>query len=419
MQVARGLILLPTRRAARALAEAFLRASSGRPLLLPRITALGALDEAPLTLAGALDLPPAVDPAQRLAALARLILAMGGADGAPRTADRAWMLAGELAALMDEAERAEIDLATRLPEAADPAFAAHWARTLQFLHIVTRAWPDWLAEQGLMNPAARQVALLNAQSAAWEQQPPADRVLVAGTTGGIPAVARLLRVVARLPTGAVVLPGVDTDMTDEFWADLDASHPQAGLAHLLHGLGATRGDVRKWPVASPDAVRASRGATFARALLPAKALVEWQYAAPAGIDGLSFLSTADQQEEAAAIAMVLRGALDTPGAHAALVTPDRDLAGRVATELLRYEVVADDSAGETLSETPPAVFLRLLVRAVADELAPVPLLALLKHPLAAAGGSPASCRAAARNLGTCMSARPAAEAWPRRAAARA
>ena len=74
--VARGLILLPTRRAARSLAEAFLRASDGRPLLLPRITALGALDEAPLTLAGALDLPPAVEPAQRLAALTRLILAM-------------------------------------------------------------------------------------------------------------------------------------------------------------------------------------------------------------------------------------------------------------------------------------------------------------------------------------------------------
>jgi ATP-dependent helicase/nuclease subunit B len=432
LQAARGLILLPTRRAARSLAEAFLRASGGRPLLLPRITALGALDEAPLTLAGALDLPPAVEPAQRLAALTRLILAMRGADGAPRTADRAWSLAGELAALMDEAERAEIDLAERLPEAADPAYAAHWARTLEFLHIVTRAWPDWLAEQGLTNPAARQVALLNAQAAAWEQQPPVDRVLVAGTTGGIPAVARLLRVVARLPTGVVVLPGLNTDMTEEVWAELDAAHPQAGLARLLHGLGATRGDVRPWPTASPHEHRdravaqdilplplregvggggglcttatlpnealGARGATLARALLPAGALVEWRNAGPTAIDGLSLLSTADQQEEAAAIAMVLRAALETPGAQAALVTPDRDLAGRVATELLRYGVVADDSAGEQLSDTPPAVFLRLLVRAVAEELAPVPLLALLKHPLAAAGLSPTACRAAARAL---------------------
>ena len=128
------------------------------------------------------------------------------------------------------------------------------------------------------------------------------------------------------------------------------------------------------------------------------ALAEWQDGTETRTDGLALLSTADQQEEASAIAMVLREALETPEATAALVTPDRDLAGRVATELLRYGVVADDSAGEPLTDTPPAVFLRLLARAVAEDLAPVPLLALLKHPLAAAGLSPAACRAAARSL---------------------
>ncbi len=208
LAAADGIILLPTRRAARSLVEAFLRVSGGRALLLPRITAIGALDEAPLALSGALDLPPAVDPVRRLAALSRLILAMGGRDGAPRTADRAWRLAEELAALMDEAERSEIDLAGRLPDAADPEFAQHWKRTLEFLEIVTAVWPAWLAEQGVMNTAARQVALLDAQAAAWRLDPP-GRVLIAGPTAAIPAVARLAGVVARLPDGAVVLPGLD------------------------------------------------------------------------------------------------------------------------------------------------------------------------------------------------------------------
>ena len=105
LAVSRGLILLPTRRAARALAEAFLRAAGGRPLLLPRISAMGALDEAPLALSGALDLPPAVEPARRLAVLSLMILRMRGAGGAPHTADRAWRLAGELCTLMDEGSR--------------------------------------------------------------------------------------------------------------------------------------------------------------------------------------------------------------------------------------------------------------------------------------------------------------------------
>jgi ATP-dependent helicase/nuclease subunit B len=397
-ETTRGLILLPTRRAARALAEAFLRASRGRALLLPRIVAIGALDETPLALAGTLDLPPAVEPMQRLAVLARMILAMGGRDGAPRTADRAWRLAVELAALMDEAERAEIDLAARLPDAADPEFAAHWAQTLTFLRIVTSAWPAWLADQGLMNPAARQVALLDAQAAAWQRQPPEERVLLAGATGGIPAVARLAGVVARLPNGAVLLPGLDRELDQQTWDGLEESHYQAGLHRLLALLVADREMVRPWPVTPASTVPAGRIATLRRALLPGPALSDWQRPGLTDCSGITRLEPADQQEEAAAIALVLRDALETPGVRAALVTPDRELAQRVVAELLRFSIIADDSAGEPLAETPPAVFLRLLSRAIADELAPVALLALLKHPLAAVGLPPAVCRSAARTL---------------------
>ena len=400
LAVSNGLILLPTRRSARALAEAFLRVNDGRPMLLPRITALGALDEAPLALAGAMDLPPAVEPMQRLAALSKLILAMRGQGGAPQTADRAWLLAGELASLMDDAERSGIDLAQRLPDAADPEYAAHWAQTLTFLHIVTGLWPAWLADNGVMNPAARQVALLEAQARAWEDDPPDHPVLIAGTTAGIPAVARLLRVVARMKRGQVVLPQLDLGMDEAAWSGLEASHAQAGLARLLVDLDATRGDVRVWDSAAPDAVPPTRFGMLSRTLLPASALHDWMDREPVALNGLSRLKAADQQQEAAAIALVLREALETPGARAALVTPDRDLAGRVAAGLLRFGIVADDSAGEPLADSPPAVFLRLLVRAVAEELAPVPLLALLKHPLSGAGMSPIACREAARRLET-------------------
>jgi ATP-dependent helicase/nuclease subunit B len=400
LTVSRGLILLPTRRSARNLAEAFLRVRDGRPMLLPRITALGALDETPLALAGALDLPPAVEPMQRLAALSTMILAMQGAGGAPRTADRAWLLARELASLMDEAERASIDLADRLPDAADPEYAAHWGQTLKFLHIVTGIWPGWLAENGVMNPAARQVALLQAQAQAWQDQPPDEPVMIAGTTAGIPAVARLLRVVARLPTGQVVLPQLDLEMSDEAWTVLEPSHAQAGLARLLADLDATRGDVRLWDHGGGTAVPPKRFGVLSRTLLPAGALNDWMDRRPVALDGVSRLTAADEQQEAQAIALVLRQTLETPGARAALVTPDRGLAGRVAAALLRFGIVADDSAGEPLADSPPAVFLRLLVRAVAEELAPVALLALLKHPLCGAGMSPVVCRQAARTLET-------------------
>ena len=396
LAVADGLILLPTRRAARAMVDAFLAQTGGRPLLLPRITAFGALDEAPLALAGSLFLPPAVPGPLRLAHLTRLVMALDGRFGAPVTADQAWPLAAELAALMDEAERAEIDLAAVLPTLASEDYAQHWGITLDFLQIVTRAWPQWLADNGLSNPAARQVALLNAQAQAWQATAPPMRVLAAGSTGDIPAVARLLRVVAGLPQGRVVLPGLDQSLADDVWDRLDDSHPQAGLRRLLNRLDARRGDVT--PVVAAPAVAEGRTALLRRALLPAASLGQWLGAPPAETAGLTLLTPADQQEEAVAIALILRGALEMPNHRAALVTPDRDLAARVAVELGRFGVIADDSAGEPLADTPPAVFLRLLAEATAEALRPVPLLALLKHPLAAAGLAPSACRGAARWL---------------------
>ncbi|HUA76141.1 MAG TPA: double-strand break repair protein AddB [Acetobacteraceae bacterium] len=396
---AEGLILLPTRRAARALAEAFLRAGGGRPMLLPRIAAFGALDEAPLALAGALDLAPAVGATERLAVLSRLILAAGGAGGAAGRADRAWALAAELAHLQDEAERAEIDLGAALPRVVPAEFAAHWQTTLDFLRIVTEAWPGWLAGQGLINPAARQVALLKAQARAWAEAPPVHPVWAAGSFGEFPAVAGLLGVIARLERGRVILPGLDREMCEEDFSGLGAEHPDhadAGVARLLATIGARRGDVRTFPGAG-GMVPAERARTLRRALLPAPALV-WPADAPAEVSGLFRLAPADQQEEAVAIALALRGAIEVPGTRAALVTPDRVLARRVSAELLRFGVVADDSAGEPLSETPPAVFLRLLAAAAEAEYAALPLLALLKHPLCAAGLAPPAARAAARAL---------------------
>ncbi len=402
LQAADGLFLVPTRRAARSLAGAFLRVSEGRPLLAPRIVALGGLDEAPLALSGALDIPPAVPPARRLAVLTTLILKMGGRNGAPAEADRAWVLAVELANLLDEAARAEVDLAAALPGAVGEAFAAHWQVTLEFLSIVTVAWPAWLAEEGLTDVAERQTRLLDAQTRAWRANPPLTPVIAAGTTGAIPAVGRLLRLVAHLPDGLVVLPGLDRALDAASWDALDSSHPQASLRALLAAMQVRREDVRDWsdisPAAAPPVCPPMRIATLRTALLPAASLSAWQSATGLDGDGLRLLEPADQQEEAQAIALVLREALERPGARAALVTPDRELARRVSAELLRFGVLADDSAGEPLAEVPAAVFLRLLAEAVAEDLRPVPLLSLLKHPLCAAGLPPAECRAAARQL---------------------
>ncbi len=186
-------------------------------------------------------------------------------------------------------------------------------------------------------------------------------------------------------------------MSDGAWEALDDSHAQAGIKALVTAIGAAREDIAR--LAAPAAkTPAGRAALLSRALLPAAQLGDWQHKTPLNIQNLSRLEAQDEAQDATAIAMILRDALEVPGRTAALITPDRGLAARVTAALKRFGVTADDSAGEKLLDTPPSLLLRLLARAAAAEYAPLPLLALLKHPLTALGLAPEQCRDHAKNL---------------------
>ncbi|MBU6448275.1 MAG: double-strand break repair protein AddB, partial [Rhodospirillales bacterium] len=393
-----GLIILPSRRAAQALAGAFLEANDGQALLLPRVVALGNIDEAGLLLSAGFSLPPAMAPARRQALLARLILQMPQESGAPQKLSAAWELAAEFATLLDEADHAGVDLAAALPNLVPEDFAAHWQRTLEFLTIVTHAWPNILESEGVMNPARRLALLIEAQAKAWGENPPPGPVWMVAAEG-TPAIACMAKMVAGLPQGRLILPGFDPHLPLDAWEGVEDAHAQGGIARLLADIEARVEEVEPLP-ALPCAVPEGRSALFSRALLPAVVLPDWQNPASLNLEGVSRLETGDEAQNALAIAMILRQALQTPGQSAALITPDRALAARVAAALKRFGITADDSAGEPLAATPPAVYLRLLARAARDGYAPLPLLALLKHPLATGNMSPQAFRDMARRLET-------------------
>ncbi len=407
LALSRATVLLPTARAVRSLRDAFLRLADGRPVLLPRLSPLGDVDadEIALTLeglgagAGGLTIPPAISALRRQLLLSRLILAAG--DRFARTKAQAAKLAAELGKLLDQVqtERLSFDsLKTLVPE----DYAEHWQETLRFLAIVIEQWPGLLETQGLVDPAVERDARLTALARSLELRPPDGPVIAAGSTGSIPATADLLAVIARLPDGAVVLPGLDRDLDEDTWARLDDGHPQFGLKRLLDRLGVDRAAVRSWPVPAGMASRApaARARLIAEALRPAETTEAWR-ALPAleeaALDGLTRIDCPTPQEEAGVIALLLRRALETPGRTAALVTPDRDLARRVAAELRRWDVDVDDSAGRPLAETPVGSWLRHLADYAATP-TPVGLLSLLKHPLAACGMDPAAFRSLVRAL---------------------
>ncbi|HVB17940.1 MAG TPA: double-strand break repair protein AddB [Stellaceae bacterium] len=417
LALARMTVLVPTRRAGRALQEAFLRLTAaggdpGAPLLLPRLRPIGGLDEDEVGLAAegaddpTLAIPPAIPELRRRLLLTQLVLRWGRATGAgPLLPGQAAALASALARLLDAAQSEEAGF-DKLRELAPDDLAEHWQTVLKFLDILPRHWPSMLEAEGALDPAERRNRLLRRQAALWRRAPPPGPVIAAGLTGGIPALVELLSVVAWLDRGMVILPGLDRSCGTAEWELLlhEPTHPQHLMAVLLQALEIPAPEVRDWPdgsgPAAPDG-RNRRLQLVAEALRPAILTDRWRDLPPAPADALAGVTRyecASPQDEAATIALLLRRTLETPAATAALVTPDRELARRVAGELARWGIDIDDSAGLPLNRTPPGVFLRLVLDVADNALAPVPLLAALKHPLAAGGLAPEVFRDQTRRL---------------------
>ena len=395
--LARVELTLNTRRAARAVTAAF-EDQGGAASFLPRIRTFDDLADDPLA-----EAAPAVDPVRRMLTLTRLVAAFleRRPDLGPPAAAPALALA--LGRLMDEAAREGVALEA-LDAAAPPEHARHWETTLEFLRIVREVWPAILAEQegGALEAEARRRLAAERQARAWAEAPPAHPVIAAGSTGSRAPTAMILRAVAQAPQGAVVLPGFDPALAAEVWEAIGDEHPWAGFRRLLDGLGAAPGDVAWWT--DGDAAHAPRRRLIAQALRPAPVTDDWRAALPglraeaaAATGGLTLLEAPDARREAAAIALALREAVETPGRRAALITPDRGLARRVSAALARWGIEPDDSGGRPLPLTPPGVFLRLVADAAFAPFEAVALLALLKHPLCAAGpGRGAHLRAVRR-----------------------
>jgi ATP-dependent helicase/nuclease subunit B len=402
-------LYLPTRRACRLMRDAFLDVLKTDAAILPRIVALGDIDEDEIAFAEAatgdlaaeaLALPPALGGLERRLLLTELVAkwasapGVHGASGSPlvaQTPAAACALADDLARLIDDMTTRGVSW-DRLDDLVPDMFDRYWQMTLKFLQIAREAWPRVLAERDCIEPAKRRDALIKAEAARLARKTDGP-VIAAGSTGSIPATAELIATIARLPHGAVVLPGLDTDLDEASWRLIAGDegrgvapapgHPQFALQALLTRIGITREAVVKL------ANTTGREQLLSEALRPAATTELWQQHAadPAfgpradtAMKSISVIEAANAEEESLAIALALREAVHQ-GKTAALVTPDRALGRRVKAALARWKIAAEDSGGEALAETSTGIFARLAAETALGKLAPVTLLALLKHPL--------------------------------------
>ncbi len=412
-------IFVPNRRAARALSAAFMSFYEEEALLLPNIRTLGDVGDEDFGIspdASHFGQPgEEIKPLERTLELANLIQVWVDAMEdetrriyededivIPSSRADAILLAQDLSILLSQITQEEINWSA-VQNIVPDNHAEWWKLTTTFLKIIMETWPAHLRDKRLLDPAERAAALLKLRTEFYLSGQNKGPVIVAGSTGSVASTRRLLRAVASLENGAVVLPGLDKSISSLEWAALTEAkaedqailetHPQFGLAQLLKGLDIERENVSELGEVSQSGNYCQRlmGLAFA----PSSFTSDWlsqslkldDKKTKDALSKISLIEAGNERQEALAIGVAMREVLTHETKTAALITPDRNLARRVSIELQRYNINVDDTGGSPLKNSEAALFLRQIAQICFTPFQNSSLAALLKHPLCLLGYS--------------------------------
>lgn len=398
LRLASVVFLVPNRRACQSLTSAFLRQQGLAPTMLPQIIPIAEIDDDELFF-NQFDIGEtaqtnvtAISKEERLFLFARLIMSKPNDFGLKQISlSQAVNLAMELGNLIDTACNQGLSF-DKLEELVPEKYATHWQETLKLLKIITEFWPQILNERGAVDVCTLTKQLLFDQATIWQKENTQRHIIAAGITASFPAIVNLLQVIKELPNGEIYFSGIDRFADDDYWQAIDDSHPQFELKELLNLLGIDHTQIKD--IVPP--LNIAREKLISEIMRPAAVSDKWQNHLDIDVktatQGISLINCNSQRDESLAIALKIRQILNFPEKTVALITYDRNLARRVATELGRFDIKADDSAGLPLNLSPVGIFLRLIIEAAENIESEIKIISLLKHPFALLNMSAAEFR---------------------------
>ena len=347
LDMAKVWIILPTKRACLKVKNTFLEKATNRNLLLPKLYPLYELEMLDS------DIPPAVEKTERLLLLTKLCRAKPSIH----TMDKALKMAISLGELLDLSYQFNLDL-TKLDELVSfNQFATHWQQTVQFLDILHTHWPNILKERSKIDPMDRCVRQINQLTCKIKNNEIPNPIVLAGFEDVFPALTELIKAVSSQEKNLV--------FQDGFVPTHDSKIKPYRVKTTLQE----------------------------NAVIEALTKENWQAESVSkdSFKNVHLITAKTQTQEALTIALLLRKALEKPDQTAALVTTDRTLARQVISEMKRWNITLDDSAGTPLNHTPIGEYLLLIAQLGCDP-SGQNYLSLLKHPLACDGMMPSELR---------------------------
>lgn len=387
-ELSRVLFLLPNRRACQSLTEAFVRQRGMQPTILPRMAPLADVEEDEIFLNGNHEilqkLKPSISNMERVLTFTRMIMHKNEYGIDDVSLAQAYALARNLASFIDTVQNEELDIA-KLQNIVPDEYSEHWRKTLRLLQIITEYWPRILEENGKCDPMERRKQLMKAETDYWRASSQRPKIVIAGTTAAFPYLKEAVKTVAEFDNGEVYLYGLDKSSDEETWQSIDENHPQYELKSLLDYL-----DISRDSVANIGNNNISLREKLVHEIMrPAATSKLWRNLSLETLPEETFhdihlINCDDMRQEAKTIALIMRETLETEGKTAALVTMDRNLSRRVVSELKKWGIKADDSAGQPLSLTHIGIYFRLIGEAVANDTMTAKI-TVMKYPFTACG----------------------------------
>lgn len=385
LKLAEYVVILPTSRASRNLQKAF--SAKAKNMILPQIISLNMIDEDDISLLGNKEISQTISNIKRGFVLTSFIMEVKAFE---MNKAQALQLAFELGNLFDKIETQKLSI-KNLDQIIPEEFSEHWQVTLEFLYQVYDQWQEYLQAHNLISKAEQRNLILKSQQKIWQDSN--KNIIIAGFSSTIPAMLDLMKTVYHLPNGEILIQGLDRSL--EF-SDLSEVDYLYGVYEIINHL-----DIDKKQIADFCNAQNIRQELTSLAMLPSDKTTAWRLDNSISRETLkntSYIECENEQNEAEIISLILRKELETPVQTVSLITPDRNLARCVASNLEKWNITANDSSGQPMQHTPVVNWLKLVLNMVVDNFSPVSFLACMKHPFASCGENKASFKANLRTL---------------------
>jgi ATP-dependent helicase/nuclease subunit B len=380
--LAQAVVFVPNRRSVAVMRDAFAHELDGKATLLPRFIPLADIGDALLGLIGSAAfeileaIPVAMPLAQQRYILTQQVAIFERKHRPHVSLDYAMTMADALMELQENIARAGVSITrAQLLDLMPKNYAEHWRDAIEFLAILTDVWPSIEQEMGVITATAHELRVMEALATYWAKQPPAYAVYAVGSTASQSVTAQLLKTIAHMPQGAVILPGIDPTMDAGEWEAIAAGHPLFHLKQFLDGFAIPPANVTPL-VNAPRSI-------WLEASVPPAFVPKWPVRILPDHRSLRLIPCAQPEEEVRVISLLLREALENPAQHVALITPDERLMAQVASHMKRYDITVDRLNAGTLASTQIGSLWAVLLAALMEPERQLPLRSLLHHPLMA------------------------------------